>query len=106
MTIKNEIVEIIDVEPIEEVAVEEVEPLVTFKVAKAPIQIGENVCCTADIGELAILLGLTARQMVKLLNKDLIRGVCWNKEANADIKEISHYMREFEVCGFTTYTTS
>jgi len=110
MTMKKEVV------GIEEVAVEEfvtfqvgkaaVGGLVTFQVAKTPIKIGEQVCCTADIAELAVLMGLTARQMLKLLNKNLIRGVCWNKEANDGIEKIRHYMAEFEVCGFTTYFTA
>ena len=80
--------------------------LTTFKVAKTPVKIGQDVCCTADIGELAVMLNLTARQMTKLLNRGLIRGVSWTKEANGDISRIRHYMAEFEVYGFTTYTTA
>lgn len=90
-------------EVVEEVAEEVVEEVVEIK---APIQIGEAVSCTADIAELTVLLNLTARQMVKLLNKGIIRGVCWNKEANGDISRIRRYMAEFMVCGFTTYTTT
>ena len=88
--------------------VEEVEggELVTLQVSKTPIKIGEDVSSTADIAELSVLLGLTPRQMIKLLNKGFIKGVTWNKEANIDINEIRYYMDEFKVCGFTTYTTS
>lgn len=103
MTIKE--VSVIE-EPIEEVAVEEENVLTTFRVAKIPIKVGQDVCCTADIGELAVMLNLTPRQMIKLLNRGLIRGATWSKEANGDISKIRQYMAEFSVCGFTTYTTS
>ncbi len=42
--------------------------------------------------------------MLKLLNRDLIRGVYWSKEANDDIDRIRYHMAEYEMCGFTTYT--
>ena len=93
---KNQKVETIQVE----------NKVVAIKEIKTPIQIGENVSCTADIAELAVLLNLTARQMIKLLNKGLIRGVWWSKEANEDLPRIEAYMTEFSVCGFTTYTTA
>ena len=106
MTIKEAVEEIIE-EAVEEIIEEvEEEELVTLQVSKAPIKIGEDVSSTADIAELSVLLGLTARQMIKLLNKNLIKGVTWNKEANIEINKIRYYMDEFKVCGFTTYTTS
>lgn len=80
--------------------------VVAIKEIKTPIQIGENVSCTADIAELAVLLNLSSRQMLKLLNKNLIKGVYWSKEANEDRSRIEAYMTEFSVYGFTTYTTS
>lgn len=99
MTMKKEIVE----EIVEEV-VEEVVEGVDITLAQSPIKIGENVCNTADIAVLAVLLDITARQMLKLLNKNLIRGVYWSKEANDDIERIRYHMAEYEIYGFTTYT--
>lgn len=96
---KKEIVE----EIVEEV-VEEVVEGVDITLAQSPIKIGENVCNTADIAVLAVLLDITARQMLKLLNKNLIRGVYWSKEANDDIERIRYHMAEYEIYGFTTYT--
>lgn len=103
---KNQKVETIQVENkvVAEEVVEEIEESVEITLAQSPIKIGENVCNTADIAVLAVLLNITARQMLKLLNRDLIRGVYWSKEANDDIDRIRYHMAEYEMCGFTTYT--
>lgn len=99
---KNQKVETIQV--VAEEVVEKIEESVEITLAQSPIKIGENVCNTADIAVLAVLLNITARQMLKLLNRDLIRGVYWSKEANDDIDRIRYHMAEYEMCGFTTYT--
>ncbi len=103
MTKEFELLEEI-VEEVEEEVEEEVTEVTEVVLAQSPIKIGENVCNTADIAVLAVLLNITARQMLKLLNHDLIRGVYWSKEANDNIDRIRYHMAEYEIYGFTTYT--